>query len=125
MPRLQTLDSVGYVRPSVTNGSSQGSASSGMLSRCIPMGPFASMFAPKKQPEPYEDAPTGKILEILRVRNRFAIVKEAAQSPDGFRDLVSQVKAGLQVLAADAVCQRAQLFQPANAALAGVLEGSE
>jgi hypothetical protein len=98
------LDIVGYVRPLKTikpegsakqsegNGSSPGNASSTNQ----PEGP-----------EPYKDAPSGKILEILRVRNRFDMKSGDPHWSGGFRDLAFKVKVGFKVLPVDAVSSSA------------------
>jgi hypothetical protein len=51
----------------------------------------------------------GKVFEILRVRNRFAIKEGSAEQhwSGGFRDLTFKVKVGFQVPAADAVSSSA------------------
>jgi hypothetical protein len=109
------LHSVGYVRPMEEvkpvdsdeslkpTESSPGIAGSSILARFLP-----SIFAPEKQPQPYEDAPKGKILEILRIRNRFdkAMNKDAPHWSGGFRDLAFKVKVGFQVPAVDAARRR-------------------
>ena len=81
--------------------SSPGNACSSILARFIP-----SIFASEKQPQPYEDAPKakGKILEILRIRNRFdkAMNKDAPHWSGGFRDLAFKVKVGFKVPPDDA-----------------------
>ena len=69
MPQLQILNSVGYVRPLKTNKTD-------------------------KDPLP----PTGKILEILRVRNRFDMKAGDPHWSGGFRDLAFKVKVGFKVL---------------------------
>ena len=107
MPRLQTLHNVGYVRrpmeevkpvdsdePLKSTESSPGNACSSILARFL-----TSIFASEMQPQPYEDAPKGKILEILRIRNRFdkAMNKDAPHWSGGFRDLAFKVKVGFQV----------------------------
>jgi hypothetical protein len=108
------LDRVGYVRPLVTiipvdssktlarNGSSQGNTSNTILARCARMGSQGAIAAPEKQPQPYKKAPPGKILEILRVRNRFAMTKDSPRWSGGFRDLAFKVKVGFQVPAVEA-----------------------
>jgi hypothetical protein len=80
--------------PSKPTESSPGNACSSILARFLP-----SIFAPEKQPQPYEDAPKGKILEILRIRNRFdeAMNKDAPHWSGGFRDLAFKVKVGFKV----------------------------
>ena len=60
------------------------------------------MFASEKQPQPYKDAPFGKILEILRVRNRFAMEEGDQHWSGGFRDLAFKVKVGFKVPTDDA-----------------------
>ena len=58
------------------------------------------MFAPEMQPEPYKAAPPGKILEILRIRNRFEKKMKNHDAPHwsgGFRDLAFKVKVGFKV----------------------------
>ena len=101
---LQMLHSVGYVRPSLPipkpleqPKSSPNSTSSSFIARCLSTGPWASMFASEKQPQPYKDAPSGKIIEILRVRNRFAMKEGDQHWSGGFRDLAFKVKVGFQV----------------------------
>jgi len=91
MLQLQMLHSVGYVRPSPN------STSSSFIARCLSTAPWASMFASEKQPQPYKDAPSGKILEVLRVRNRFAMKEGDQHWSGGFRDLAFKVKVGFQV----------------------------
>ena len=112
------LDSVGYVRPlkrvdsverSEGNGSSPENASTTF------------------QPEPYEDATPGKILEILRVRNRFDMEKNDRHWSGGFRDLAFKVKVGYKVPPVDHMLYRAahsELSQPFNNVIAGVLDWS-
>jgi len=101
MPRLQMLHSVGYVRPLKpivrANSSSSGSHTS----------MFA--FAPEQQQQPYKDIPDGKILEILRIRNRFdkAMKKGAPHWSGGFRDLAFKVKVGFKVSPVDDVSSSA------------------
>ena len=65
------------------------------------------MFSSEKQPQPYREAPVGKILEILRVRNRFAMLKDEPHWSGGFRDLAFKVKVGFQVPAVDAASSSA------------------
>ncbi len=60
------------------------------------------MFASEKQPQPYKDAPSGKMLEILRIRNRFAMEVGDPHWSGGFRDLAFKVKVGFQVPKDDA-----------------------
>jgi len=97
------LHQVGYVRPSVsiirrTFGS--------LLESCTCNGPLAPV--PSNHAElqtllsPPQDASTasqmsGKILEILRVRNRFIKEESTEHSSGGFRDLAFKVKVGFQV----------------------------
>ena len=83
--------------------SSPGNECSSILARFIP-----SIFASEKQPQPYEDAPKGKILEILRIRNRFdkAMNKDAPHWSGGFRDLAFKVKVGFKVPPDDAASSR-------------------
>ncbi len=59
------------------------------------------------QPQPYKDAPSGKILEILRVRNRFDMEAGDPHWSGGFRDLAFKVKVGFKVLFVDAVSSSA------------------
>jgi hypothetical protein len=47
--------------------------------------------------------PEGKILEILRVRNRFDMEKSDPHWSGGFRDLAFKVKVGFKVLHVDAM----------------------
>ncbi len=108
---LQMLHSVGYVRPSLPipkpleqTKSSPNSTSSSFIARCLSTGPLASM----KQPQSYKDAPSGKILEILRVRNRFAMKEGDQHWSGGFRDLAFKVKVGFQVPTDDAVMMSAR-----------------
>ena len=110
------LHQVGYVRPLVPkklvdsakqNGLSPGNASSSVLARCFSMGSQTSIFSSEKQPQPYKEAPAGKILEILRVRNRFAMLKDEPHWSGGFRDLAFKVKVGFQVPAVDAASSSA------------------
>jgi hypothetical protein len=110
---MQMLRCVGYVRPRFQNcdsdklleetNSRPDSAISSFVARCLSAGPWASMFASEKRPQPYEKAPPGKILEILRVRNRFAMKKGDPHWSGGFRDLAFKVKVGFQVPIVDAV----------------------
>jgi hypothetical protein len=58
-------------------------------------------------PQPYKDAPSGKILEILRVRNRFDMKAGDPHWSGGFRDLAFKVKVGFKVLPVDAVSSSA------------------
>jgi hypothetical protein len=98
------LQFVGYVRPVDRSASD-----SSLVKRCIRMIPSAHVPVPGSDRElmlKNEDLSTtsptnGKILEILRVRNRF--VKGKAHSSGGFRDLSFKVKVGFQVPAIDAV----------------------
>ena len=107
MPRLQMLQQVGYVRPSVsiirrTFGS--------LLESCNRKGPLATVTAndvEMKEKEPLVQAAqessaasqiSGKSLEILRVRNRFVKEESTEHSSGGFRDLAFKVKVGFQVL---------------------------
>ena len=92
MPRLQMLHSVGYVKTTEPFDSlkhSDGNVSS------------------TDQPHSYEDAPPGKILEILRVRNRFDMKKGDPHWSGGFRDLAFKVKIGFKVLPFDAMLSTA------------------
>ena len=114
MLRLQILLSVGFVRPLERSASANN-----LVERCIRMSPWAvaqqlPMVESDSQPMlKNTDTPTsditsqtsGKILEILRVRNRF--VEGSAHSSGGFRDLAFKVKLGYQVLAVDAVSSSA------------------
>ncbi len=81
------LHSVGYVRPS----------------QCIRKQPKVDL------PEPYKEATSkvGKVFEILRVRNRFAIEKGEQHWSSGFRNIGFKVKVGFQVPAVDAVSSSA------------------
>jgi hypothetical protein len=105
------LQQVGYVRPLVPkklvdsakqNRSSPGNTSSSIFARCFSTASQTSIFSSAKQPQSYKDAPSGKILEILRVRNRFAMLKDEPHWSGGFRDLAFKVKVGFQVPAVDA-----------------------
>jgi len=107
MPRLQMLDFVGYVRPlekvkpvdsDESTESSPGNACSRILAR------FFCTGSADMQSHPNEDAPHGKILEILRIRNRFdqKMTKDSPHWSGGFRDLAFKVKVGFQVSPADA-----------------------
>jgi hypothetical protein len=89
--------------PSKPTESSPGNACSSILARFLP-----SIFASEKQPQPYEEAPKGKILEILRIRNRFdkAMNKDAPHWSGGFRDLAFKVKVGFKVPPDDAASSR-------------------
>ena len=92
------LDSVAYMRPLVVKN--QGNACSSILARIFRTGSQTSMFAPEMQPEPYKAAPPGKILQILRVRNRFDKKMTNDDAPHwsgGFRDLAFKVKVGFKV----------------------------
>ncbi len=89
-PRLQILDSVGYVKSAQhSNVSSSGNSSS------------------TQQPHSYKDAEPGKILEILRVRNRFGMEKGDPHWSGGFRDLAFKVKVGFKVLPVDVLSNKA------------------
>ena len=66
------------------------------------------MFASEKQPQPYKDALSGKILEVLRVRNRFAMKEGDQHWSGGFRDPAFKVKVGFQVPADDAASMSAR-----------------
>ncbi len=104
MPKLQMLQQVGYVRPSV---STIRGAFESLLERCTRSRPLAPVPANNSElqtllPSP-QDASTasqisGKILEILRVRNRFVKEESTEHSSGGFRDLAVKVKVGFQVL---------------------------
>ena len=129
MPRLQMLDIVGYVRPLKTikpegsakqsegNGSSPGNApctnqpqpvDSAKQSEGNGSSPGNASSANQPEgPEPYTDAPSGKILEILRVRNRFDMKAGDPHWSGGFRDLVFKVKVVFKVLPVDAVSSSA------------------
>ncbi len=105
MLRLQILHIVGYVRP-IDHSASDDS----LVNRCIRMIPSAR--APESDRErmlSLEDnmrTTNGKILEILRVRNRFVIENNTAHSSGGFRDLSFKVKVGFQVPAGDVLSSR-------------------
>jgi hypothetical protein len=81
------LHSVGYVRPS----------------HCTRKQPEVAV------PEPYKEPPSkvGKVFEILRVRNRFAMKEGEPHWSGGFRNLTFKVKVGYQVPAVDAVSSSA------------------
>jgi hypothetical protein len=109
---------VGYVRPFDRSASANS-----FVKHCIRMKSSASVV-----PVPASDhllllkndtlsiSPTnGKILEILRVRNRFVMEENTEHSSGGFRDLSFKVKVGFQVPAAD-VAAHSKLFPPSNAA---------
>ena len=105
MLRLQMLYSVGYVRP-VDRSASDNS----FVKHCIRMKSSSSVPLPESDHAPLlkNDTPSistfnGKILEILRVRNRFVMEEDTAHSSGGFRDLSFKVKVGFQVPAIDAV----------------------
>ena len=92
MLRLQILNSVGYVRPlKTTNHVDSAKSSEGN-------GSSPENASSANQPEPYEDAPSGKFLEILRVRNRFAMETSDPHWSGGFRDMAFKVKVGFKVL---------------------------
>lgn len=117
------LHCVGYVRPLVLeqSNSSSDSDSSNFIAHCQNSGPWAMFFPPKKRLQSYKDAPAGKIFEILRVRNRFALEKGDLHWSGGFRDLAFKVKVGFQVLTVVAVFHTlAESFPPSIAALAGL-----
>ena len=102
MPRLQMLGTVGYVRPLKTikpEGSAKQSEGNGLSP-----GNASSANQPE-DPEPYNDV--GKILEILRVRNRFDMKAGDPHWSSGFRDLAFKVKVGFKVLPVDAVSSSA------------------
>ena len=105
MLRLQMLLFVGYVRP-VDRSASANS----FVKHCIRMKSSASVAVSESdrgillKNDTLSISPTnGKILEILRVRNRFVMEENTAHSSGGFRDLSFKVKVGFQVPAADAV----------------------
>ena len=100
---------VGYVRPSV---SIVRGAFDRLLECCTRKGPLApirvlpSNDAQMREREPLVQAAqdasparqiSGKILEILRVRNRFVSEESTEHSSGGFRDLAFKVKVGFQV----------------------------
>jgi len=99
MPRLQVLNSVGRVRPMKKSES----ASSAVDESGGVNDPFA-----------------GKILEILRVRNRFNLAKGGPHWSGGFRDLAFKVRVGFKVRRS-AHCE---LCRPSNNVIAGVFDGS-
>ena len=107
MLRLQILHIVGYVRP-IDHSASDDS----LVNRCIRMIPSAR--APESDRERLlslkDNMPTtnGKILEILRVRNRFAMKEGDQHWSGGFRDLAFKVKVGFQVPADDAALMSAR-----------------
>jgi hypothetical protein len=76
MPRPQVLDSVGRVQPVKKSET----ASSAVNESGSIKDPFA-----------------GKILEILRVRNRFDMEKGQPHWSGGFRDLAFKVRVGFKV----------------------------
>jgi hypothetical protein len=89
--RLQILHKVGYLRPKVDSKPSSGSASPSIFSR---------IFCTKSEQilQRYKDAPSGKIFQIMRVRNRFAdIDKKSPLWSGGFRDLAFKLKVGFKV----------------------------
>jgi hypothetical protein len=96
MEEVKPVDSDEPLKPTEL---SPGNAFSSILARFI-----HSMFAPEMQPQPYEDATKGKILEILRIRNRFdsAINQDSPHWSGGFRDLAFKVKVGFKVPHVDA-----------------------
>lgn len=88
---LQILHNVGYMRRKVTSQPSSGSSSPSIFSRIF-------STKPKQILQRYKDAPSGKIFQIMRVRNRFAdINKESPLWSGGFRDLAFKVKVGFKV----------------------------
>jgi hypothetical protein len=106
---LKTKKPEGSSKHSERNGSSPGNTSS------------------TNQPEPDEDSPSGKILEILRVRNRFDMTKNDPHWSGGFRDLAFKVKVGFKVLPVDHMLYRAahsKPSQPSNNVIAGVFHRS-
>jgi hypothetical protein len=112
------LGSVGYVRPLKRVDSVERSEGNGLS---------PENASNTYQPEPYEDAPTGKILEILRVRNRFAMEEGDPGWSGGFRDLAFKLKVGFKVLLVDHMLYRAahsELSRPFNNVIAGVLDRS-
>jgi hypothetical protein len=124
------LVSVGYVRPLKTikpegsakqsegNGSSPGNASSTNQQQPVDSakqsegnGSSPGNASSANQPEGpelcYKDGPSGKILEILRVRNRFNMKAGDPHWSGGFRDLAFKVKVGFKVLSVEAVSSSA------------------
>ena len=98
------LHQVGYVRPSV---SIIRGAFDSLLERCTRRGLSAPVPAntsllqtllPPTQESSTAGQISGKILEILRVRNRFVKEESTEHSSGGFRDLAFKVKVGFQVL---------------------------
>jgi hypothetical protein len=99
MPRrLQALLQVSYVRPSpsILRG-----AFGSLLEWCARKGAPAndSEQRPLLQPEGVSSVSqmSGKILEVLRIRNRFVNETSTEHSSGGFRDLAFKVKVGFQV----------------------------
>ena len=113
------LDIVGYVRPLKTikpegsakqsegNASSPGNAPS--TNQPQPEGSAKQSEGNGSSPDNKtdKDALTGKILEILRVRNRFDMEADDPHWSGGFRDLAFKVKVGFKVLPVDAVSSSA------------------
>ncbi len=104
MLRLQVLLSVGFVRP--LERSSSGNILVKRCTRMIPMAVALQLPMVESDSQPMLENTdnsqiSGKILEILRVRNRF--VEGSAHSSGGFRDLAFKVKLGYQVLAVESM----------------------
>ena len=99
------LDCVGFVRPLVdiklARSAKPSERQTSRLGRAL-SSIFSNGNALGKQPLPYKKVPEGKIIEILRVRNRFAMKKGSSNWSGGFRDLAFKVKVGFQVLSLDA-----------------------
>ena len=87
---------VGYVNPI------KRSASSALLARFRRIFPNATEINPERESLLSEDDSknelNGKVLEILRVRNRFVNEDSTEHSSGGFRDLAFKIKIGFQVL---------------------------
>lgn len=104
-PRLQMLVCVGYVRPLVdikpARSAKPSEQQTSRLGRAL-SSIFSNEIAVGKRPIPYKKVPEGKIFEILRVRNRFAMDKGSPNWSGGFRDLAFKIKVGFQVPSLDA-----------------------
>ena len=87
---------VGYVNPI------KRSASCALLARFRRIFPNATEINPERESLLSEDDSknefNGKVLEILRVRNRFVNEDSTEHSSGGFRDLAFKIKIGFQVL---------------------------
>ena len=100
MPRLQMLQQVGYVRPSVSIIRGTFGRLLEICTRSVPANnsELQTLLLPPAQESSTASQISGKILEILRVRNRFVKEESTEHSSGGFRDLAFKVKVGFQVL---------------------------